>query len=66
MSGLRQYIYIRDGLVVGVHSSVVLENLIEAALNTDGAHHKQWYLEEIAKHMGLFLEGVSHEKGIAP
>jgi len=44
-------------------------------LETDGAHHKQWYLEEIIKALGYDLatirkeenaEGYDWEPGIAP
>ena len=41
-----------------------LEDTINSALSTDGAHHKQWYLEELALLLGVKTE--EHEKGIAP
>ena len=41
-----------------------------SALMTDGAHHKQWYLERIVTACGADLETLriecEHEKGIAP
>lgn len=40
--------------------------LVIRGLKADGAHHKQWYLEEIAKILGLDLSEVNYEKGIAP
>jgi hypothetical protein len=41
-----------------------LDTLFEKAVTTDGEHHKQWYLEEIAK--VLAIELPEHEKGIPP
>ena len=42
-------------------------NLIQQGLMTDGAHHKQWYLEEILKRMNVRnAEIPDHEDGIAP
>lgn len=38
--------------------------LVWDALQTDRAHHKQWYLEKIAELMELDMP--PHEKGIAP
>lgn len=41
-------------------------------LTTDGAHHKQWYLEQIVRELGLSPEeftartGRTWEPGIAP
>ncbi len=42
--------------------------MIKNALLTDGGHHKQWYLEQIAKEQGIDLSDIkgSYEKGIAP
>jgi hypothetical protein len=42
----------------------IVRELVEAALVTDGAHHKQWYLERIAQQMDIPL--LDHESGIAP
>lgn len=33
-----------------------VRSLIEDALDTDGAHHKQWYLERIYAMLGFSLE----------
>jgi hypothetical protein len=38
--------------------------LLGAAVVTDGAHHKQWYLERIAAMLGVRLP--DHEPGIVP
>jgi hypothetical protein len=38
--------------------------LIIDAVNIEGAHHKQWYLEQIAVKLGIELP--EHEKGIIP
>jgi hypothetical protein len=41
-------------------------------LTTYGAHHKQWYLEQIVRTFGIDLEdftettGLNYEPGIAP
>jgi len=40
--------------------------LIKEALFTDGAHHKQWFIEKIAEAIGINLEGIPFEKGISP
>jgi hypothetical protein len=38
--------------------------IVSHGLHTDGAHHKQWYLEQVAKHLGLAVTG--YEPGVAP
>jgi hypothetical protein len=38
--------------------------IVSHGLHTDGAHHKQWYLEQVAKHLGLPVTG--YEPGVAP
>ena len=43
-----------------------VQELIEDALLTSGEHHKQWYLEEIAKELGIDISELDHEEGIAP
>jgi len=43
-----------------------IENFVLDALETDGAHHKQWYLEEIAKMLEIDLSNSEHDKGLAP
>ena len=44
-----------------------MEMLTGEGLRTDGGHHKQWYLEEIAKKLGIDIEKLTYfEKGIAP
>jgi len=45
-----------------------IKDLIIEALLTDGEHHKQWYLEQIAKKIGLDLKHFKgqYDKGIAP
>jgi len=54
---------------------VDVADLAIAGLLTDGAHHKQWYLEEILKVLGCDLEKIKEElkvkdgdwlSGIAP
>lgn len=39
-----------------------LANLLQEAVQTDGAHHKQWYLEQIAGRLGIELP--EHDEGI--
>jgi hypothetical protein len=41
-----------------------LLHLLDDAVLTDGAHHKQWYLEQIAALLGVTLP--DHDPGIAP
>jgi len=44
-----------------------VKNLIDEGLCTDGGHHKQWYLEQIAEELGLEVAGPEiREEGIAP
>lgn len=38
--------------------------LLREAVEIDGAHHKQWYLEQVAE--GLEVTLPNHEPGIAP
>ena len=42
-----------------------IQQLVNEALTTDGAHHKQWYIEKIADKLGL-LTIIEHDEGIAP
>ncbi len=41
-----------------------LAELLREAVETDGAHHKQWLLEEIAARLGVELP--EHDAGVAP
>ncbi len=46
-----------------------LDDLIAEGLQIDGAHHKQWYLEQVLLRMGYEesdLRDLGHERGIAP
>ena len=44
-----------------------VRDLIIGGLCTDGAHHKQWYLEQIANVLGIdLIEPLDYEEGIAP
>jgi hypothetical protein len=43
-----------------------LTDLIWEALLTDGAHHKQWWIEAIAVKIGIDLDFLSYDEGIAP
>lgn len=43
-----------------------VQSLIEDGLGTGGAHHKQWYLEQIAKELGIELNEEEYEPGVAP
>lgn len=42
----------------------MVRTLLRDAVCTDGGHHKQWYLEQIAAFMEVKLG--EHEEGIAP
>lgn len=41
-----------------------LKELLKEAVNTDGDHHKQWYLHKIAEELALKIN--QDDKGIAP
>ena len=43
-----------------------LYNLIAIGLSTDGAHHKQWCLLEIAKELGISIDPGEYDEGITP
>ncbi|MHB1764935.1 MAG: hypothetical protein ACYCS1_05295 [Gammaproteobacteria bacterium] len=44
-----------------------VKELIMQGLITDGEHHKQWYLEQIAKKLGIELVGkLNYEQGVSP
>lgn len=45
---------------------IALENLFVSGLTTDGSHHKQWYLERIARELGIEISDFEYEKGVAP
>lgn len=53
-------------LETGLHKlNTASLNLVRSALCTDGAHHKQWYLEQL--HALLTTDPLpEHEEGIAP
>ena len=44
----------------------IVKELILDGLLTDGGHHKQWYLEEIAKALDIDLSNEEYEEGVAP
>ena len=41
-------------------------DLASTGLHTDGAHHKQWILEQILTRLGVDLSDITYEEGIAP
>ena len=43
-----------------------IEGLVIDALMIDGGHHKQWYLIQIAKKLGIDLSEYGIEEGVAP
>ena len=44
-----------------------VKDFILEALTTDGSEHKQWYLEQIAKVLGIELVAeLQYEKGMPP
>ncbi len=51
------------GRLTGLRVPRIVDALCEAVV-TDGAHHKQWYLEQIAGIMEVALP--EHDEGIAP
>ncbi len=49
------------------HSDIErIHRMVTAALSVDGAHHKQWYLYEIAHELGMPVELWDIDRGIAP
>ena len=46
--------------------TTLVEQTIKDALISDGEHHKQWYLEELAQHLNIDLSEFDHEPGILP
>lgn len=42
-----------------------ISELLNEAVRTDGGHHKQWYLVQIATALHIEI-GNDHEPGIAP
>lgn len=60
----------RDFQKVQCYTPDVIErvkNLISEGLCTDGGHHKQWYLEQIAKELWIEVPGLDiRDEGIAP
>jgi 5'-deoxynucleotidase YfbR-like HD superfamily hydrolase len=51
---------------VFAENAAQLRALLAEALLTDGAHHKQWYLEKIAEVFVVDLGGLDYPRGIAP
>lgn len=48
-------------------TEMTVRDMIIEGLLTDGAHHKQWYLEQIAGQLGIELpRNLDCEPGIAP
>ena len=43
-----------------------IRELVIDALITEGGHHKQWYLIQIAKKLGIDLNEYDIEEGVAP
>ena len=44
---------------------VTIRELLLEGLQTDGGHHKQWYLKEIFKALG-YTTDLDLEEGVAP
>ena len=49
---------------LGLWTMTRIAEMLREAVDTDGGHHKQWYLEQIAE--GLEVTLPDHEAGIAP
>jgi hypothetical protein len=45
---------------------IVLKELVRDGITEDAAHHKQWYLEQIAKNLGIDISDLEYERGIPP
>lgn len=50
----------------GADRTVSIHDLFIAALTTDGAHHKQWYLWQLAALCNINLAGIDADAGVAP
>jgi hypothetical protein len=48
------------------HEQLMIVELVLDGLYTDGGHHKQWFLEEIGRIVGVELTEEEVELGIAP
>ena len=59
-------IFTDDSVIIPKNVIESIEILIVEGLQTDGGHHKQWYLEKIAQELEIDLNDIEHEKGIAP
>lgn len=58
-----------DALEVKIKVSKLdkVEKLIRDGLHTDGGHHKQWYLEQIAETLNIDLSNEEQwDEGVAP
>lgn len=58
-----------DAKVLIKTSVIKALDLAYEALQTDGAHHKQWYLEQIAIALGgheEYIQQIESEEGIPP
>lgn len=49
------------GMLGGIDVPYKIKELIKEGLNCDGAHHKQWYLEEVLKLLGYKIEDIRKE-----
>lgn len=47
-------------------STAKVRELVIGGLTTDGAHHKQWFLQQLAEAFKVDLKGIYFDKGIAP
>lgn len=43
-----------------------VRSLVQEAASIDGGHHKQWYLIEIGRRLGIFWDFEEIEMGVAP
>ena len=65
-----KYILVQDYLEWALETkqhewnTLTLESYLKEAVCIDGAHHKQWFLEKIAKTLNIELP--EHEEGITP
>ena len=53
-----------DRVVIDVATFKEVEHLLYEGLQTDGDHHKQWYLHQIAQKLSIDLDVIDVEPGI--
>lgn len=68
LNTLLKYRYLTKGKIMTSPNEKLkqIRELVSDGLQTDGGHHKQWYLAQIAKIVGIDIELDEEDMGIAP